>query len=274
MKDKYFCRKVTASPRDQSILIDSELEDKSYVESFGFEWTEIDGFVGKESMLHGHIFGRFLLPKNFFTGKSVVDVGCGNGRIGRLVAPLAEDYIGLDLSDSVYAFPNYLEAKNITLVQASGTNLPLKDNIGDVAICWGVLHHMDKPMQGLDELIRVTKPGGMILIFIYSKGYQARRNFNQFSKNLDQNSSHELLESTSDFLDTWREVDEFYADNLSKSLFMGVKKSREWQIFQWYDGVTPQFHWDLEDELEARFKDEAITFVKTQDGCYRIIKNE
>ena len=112
------------------------------------------------------------------------------------------------------------------------------------------------------------------MIFIYSKAYQARQNFNQFSKNLDQNSSHDLLESTSDFLDTWREVDEFYANNLSKSLFMGVKKSREWQIFQWYDGITPQFHWDLVDELELNFKNNAIDFVKTQEGCYRITKNE
>ena len=53
---------------------------------------------------------------------------------------------------------------------------------------------------------------------------------------------------------------------------MGVKKSREWQIFQWYDGITPQFHWDLEDELELNFKNNAIDFVKTQDGCYRIMK--
>ena len=91
---------------------------------------------------------------------------------------------------------------------------------------------------------------------------------------MDHESSHELLESTSDFLDTWREVDEFYANNLSKSLFMGVKKSREWQIFQWYDGVTPQFHWDLEEELELHLRTISIDFVKTQDGCYRIMKNE
>ena len=104
MKDNYFRRKVKSSPHNPNVLIDSELEDKSYVESFGFEWTEIDGFVGKESMLHGHIFGRFLLPKTFLDGKTVVDVGCGNGRIGRLVAPFAREYIGLDLSDSVYAF--------------------------------------------------------------------------------------------------------------------------------------------------------------------------
>ena len=66
-------------------------------------------------------------------------------------------------------------------------------------------------MEGLRELIRVTKPGGIVLIFIYSKAYRARQNLNQFSKNLDHEGSHELLESASDYLDTWREVDEFYA---------------------------------------------------------------
>ena len=50
-------------------------------------------------------------------------------------------------------------------------------------------------------------------------------------KILVQEKGHKLLESVSDCLDSWREVDQFYADNLSKSLFMSVKKSRAWQIF-------------------------------------------
>ena len=71
-----------------------------------------------------------------------------------------------------------------------------------------------------------------------------------------------------------RYLDKYLSDMEDVGLFMGVKKSREWQIFQWYDGITPQFHWDLEDELELNFKNNAIDFVKTQDGCYRITKNE
>ena len=47
-------------------------------------------------------------------------------------------------------------------------------------------------MKGFEELLRVTKPGGSILIFIYSKSYKARRNLNQFSKHLNQESSHDL----------------------------------------------------------------------------------
>ena len=275
MESKYFKRKLVPCQKNSRILLDPEIEGvEGYVESFGFEWTKIDGFIGKESMSHGHIFGRFLLPPDFFEGKLVVDVGCGNGRIGRLVAPHCREYIGLDLSESVYAFPSYLDTQNITLVRASGTNLPVVDILSEVTICWGVLHHMDDPKKGLKELFRVTKPGGTILIFIYSNAYHGRKNLNQFSKNLNQEQSHELIESVSDYLDSWREVDKFYADILSRNLFMSVKQSREWQIFQWFDGITPQFHWAFQDELEDFLNTEDIEFLKPQEGCYRITKRD
>lgn len=271
MKNKdFFNRPLNKCEKNERVLIDSELKNQEYVGTFGFEWTKIDGFVGKEAMSHGHIFGRFFLPKDYFSGKTVIDVGCGNGRIGRLIAPFCADYTGCDLSESVYAFPSYLESENITLVRASGTNLPISDSMADVSICWGVLHHMDEPMKGLEELLRVTKPGGEILIFIYSQGYDARKNLNQFSKRLEEKKKFEVIEATSDMLDGWREVDRFYADNLSANLFMSVKQSREWQIFQWYDGITPEYHWSLEAELDKYFPANDITFRKTHNGCYRI----
>ena len=65
-----------------------------------------------------------------------------------------------------------------------------------------------------------------------------RENLNQFSKSFEEKRKFEIIEGTSDMLDGWREVDKFYADNLSANLFMSVKQSREWQIFQWYDGIT------------------------------------
>ena len=66
------------------------------------------------------------------------------------------------------------------------------------------------------------------------------------------------------------EVDQFYANNLSRSLFMSVKQSRDWQIFQWYDGITPQYHWDLEEEIESAFKKMSFDYKKIQEGCYRV----
>ena len=76
-------------------MIDSELDNFEYVNSFGFEWTKIDGFVGKESMSHGHIFWQIFITKTVFSNKTVIDVGCGNGRIGRIIAPLSAKYFVL-----------------------------------------------------------------------------------------------------------------------------------------------------------------------------------
>ena len=97
------------------------------------------------------------------------------------------------------------------------------------------------PLRVLEELLRVTKTEGRFS-FIYSKGYDARKNLNEFSKKIEENKKFEIISDSSDILDGWREVDKFYADMLSANIFMSVKQSREWQIFQWYDGITPEFH--------------------------------
>ena len=75
MKSEIFKRPLIECNRDDRIFIDSAIKNMDYVNSFGFEWTKIDGFVGKETMSHGHLFGRFLLPSDYFKGKNVFDIG-------------------------------------------------------------------------------------------------------------------------------------------------------------------------------------------------------
>ena len=254
MTSNDFKRNVNPSEIDEKVLIDSELKNSEYVESFGFEWTQIDGFIEKKPcpmviFLEDLCCHKIFSPIELLLMLGVVMVGLEDWLL-----LWHKKYYGLDLSESVYAFPKYLESGEHYSSQGKRTDLPLNNGISDVTICWGVLHHMNEPMKGLNELVRVTKPGGSILIFIYSKAYRARKNLNEFAKNISQEKGHELLESVSDCLDSWREVDQFYANNLSRSLFMSVKQSRDWQIFQWYDGITPQYHWDLEEEIESAFK--------------------
>ncbi len=46
---------------------------------------------------------------------------------------------------------------------------PLPDNHFDYSYSVGVLHHTGDPLQGFRHLVRVTKPGGVIIVSLYSQ---------------------------------------------------------------------------------------------------------
>ncbi|MGH6891759.1 MAG: class I SAM-dependent methyltransferase [Dongiaceae bacterium] len=266
-----FRRTVKQSDRDPDVLVDSKLADTGYVDMFGLEWQTFDGFIGKEVMSHGHLFGRFLLPKDFFSGKAVVDIGCGNGRIGRLIAPLSDSYLGVDLSESVFSFPKYTRRPGtFSLLRASATDLPLEDSCADVTVCWGVLHHVDKPDVAFSELVRITRPGGSILLYVYPEAMDVRMNLNAFMRGLPLNRSKPILDQLSDGLDEWREVDAFYANILASNVALSFKHSRPWQKFQWFDGVTPRYHWSLEKRIEKLAEQFDSRVTTYRPGCFLI----
>jgi SAM-dependent methyltransferase len=220
---------------------------------------------------HGQVFGRFLLPRDFFAGKTVVDVGCGNGRIGRLIAPLADTYVGVELSEAIYAFPKYTRRpREFRLVRASGTDMPLADRIADATLCWGVLHHMDDPDAGFDELVRVTKPGGTILVYVYPPGLDPRSNLNVFMRGLPAERSPAILGRISDAMDRWRDMDPFFGDMLAERIALSFKHAREWQHFQFFDGVMPSYHWSIEERMFERATKVAKRITRHWPGCMRI----
>jgi SAM-dependent methyltransferase len=266
-----FRRELTPSTVDPEVLIDSNLSRSEYVDSFGFEWQHLDTYADKEALSHGHLFGRFLLGRDHFLGKAVVDVGCGNGRIGRIICAQAGSYVGVDLSESVYAFPKLIpRPPSFKLVRASGTDLPLSDAVADVTLCWGVLHHMDDPEAAMRELIRVTRPGGEILVFVYPKHFDARKNLNGLWKFLPTQRQRHHIESISDALDHWNAVDPFFATQLANGLALSFKASRDLQILQWFDGVTPHYHWSLQEQVPAFFSKQGCPGRETYPGCFRI----
>lgn len=264
-----FRREVKKSERDPDVLIDGKLGDAGYVETFGLEWQSFDGFAGKEMMSQGHVFGRFMLPKDFFAGKDVLDVGCGNGRIGRFIAPLCASYTGADLSEAVYAFPKYTQRpERFALLRASATDLPFEDACADVTLCWGVLHHVDEPDKAFAELVRITRLGGTILLYVYPQGLDGRMNLNFYTRGLPLNRNREILDELSDALDEWHEVDGFFAGLLASGMAMSFKQSKPWQKFQWFDGITPRFHWSLEKRVPELAKAAGLQVASYRPGCF------
>jgi SAM-dependent methyltransferase len=119
--------------------------------------------------------GRMLAIQDWFADLGpraiVADVGCGQGRFLRHVAgefPAAK-LIGVDISQQMLSqLPHNVEGRLGTML-----NLPIKDGELDAAFAVESLEHSLLPERAIDELCRVVRPGGQILIIDKHRDRQA-----------------------------------------------------------------------------------------------------
>ncbi len=102
-------------------------------------------------------------------GGVAVDVGCGTGRA---LAPLrvavgaAGVVIALDVTPEMLAVARpKAAAARAALVLADARAFPLPDARADAIFAAGLVHHLPDPGSGLRELARVTRPGGLLVLF-------------------------------------------------------------------------------------------------------------
>ncbi|MFO8009048.1 MAG: class I SAM-dependent methyltransferase [Candidatus Brocadiia bacterium] len=107
---------------------------------------------------------HFGLEPSFYAGKAVLDVGCGPrgslewaGMASRRVGldPLAHRYVGLGL-----------EGQDMSYVSAAAEAMPFCDGSFDVVSAFNSLDHVDDLGQTVRELVRVLRPGGLLLLIV------------------------------------------------------------------------------------------------------------
>ena len=90
-----------------------------------------------------------------FTGKRVLDVGCGRGFVEDMVKAAGGTYFGADFVVSRGGFP---------LVRADAARLPFADASIDVLLCIDASEHFPQPAEAAAEFFRVLKPGGVYFL--------------------------------------------------------------------------------------------------------------
>lgn len=76
--------------------------------------------------------------------------------------------IGMDISEGIYIAKILTgRLKNIALVKGSAINLPFKADLFSFAYSFGVLHHMDSPVSGLMEIVRILKKNSPMFLYLY-----------------------------------------------------------------------------------------------------------
>lgn len=101
-------------------------------------------------------------------GSKVLDLGCGNGRLIKVLEKYDIEYVGLDISDELVKFAKKSFPKHKFIVSDLVTT-PFKENEFDAVLSVATLHHIPggKRAKALEEANRVLKPGGKALISIW-----------------------------------------------------------------------------------------------------------
>lgn len=93
-------------------------------------------------------------------GGVLVDVGCGQGKLYSLVNNGFNRYLGVDavryddLPTPIEFIPFDLDIGKV----------PLPEQVADVVCAVEVIEHLENPRALMRELVRLTKPGGLVIV--------------------------------------------------------------------------------------------------------------
>jgi ubiquinone/menaquinone biosynthesis C-methylase UbiE len=103
--------------------------------------------------VYSRLVGRYITP-----GARVLDAGCGRGGVIEQYWERAEQAVGVDLA-------SLREHRCLSqLVEANLASLPFTSGCFDVVLCSWVLEHLTEPQPVFEELSRVLRPGGHLVI--------------------------------------------------------------------------------------------------------------
>lgn len=94
--------------------------------------------------------------------------GCGVGMYVEHMLPYARRVIGLE-----YDLERAAEAhsRSECIVCAAGERLPFPDQSFDAIVSHEVLEHVQDDRMAVQEMVRVLRPGGRVILFVPNRGY-------------------------------------------------------------------------------------------------------
>ena len=98
--------------------------------------------------------------------QSVLDAGCGTGAVIYILHEKYPDksYTGIDLSEKMIEVAGKKNIDGVTFVQGDCEELPFAGSSFDVVICSQSFHHYTNPQKFFNNVSRVLKPDGRLIL--------------------------------------------------------------------------------------------------------------
>jgi ubiquinone/menaquinone biosynthesis C-methylase UbiE len=119
------------------------------------------------------------IKKHLHQTDSVLELGCGYGRVIKELADNAKTIIGIDnAQDSISMSEKYLSNhKNCDCYYMDANHLTFEESVFDKVLCIqnGISALQVSPEKLVNNMLRLTKPGGKIILSSYSVNFWSQR---------------------------------------------------------------------------------------------------
>lgn len=170
---------------------------------------------------------RYAFAARIASGCSVLDIGSGTGYGTAELALHASRCVGVDASaDAILHAQTHYALTNVDWARASATDMPFRDGVFDLVVCFEVIEHLREWPQLLREARRVLSPRGQLIVSTPNRSFYA-----EARKLSGPNPFHVHEFDYQEFADALREVfphvSIFVEDHTQGVLFRSILPSRQ-----------------------------------------------
>lgn len=90
----------------------------------------------------------------------LIDVGCGQGRLHDFLDLSKQKYTGVD----IIHYPDFPEGCQFIQSNLDTCHINVSDNYADITCSLETIEHLENPRAFIRELVRITKPGGALVV--------------------------------------------------------------------------------------------------------------
>jgi ubiquinone/menaquinone biosynthesis C-methylase UbiE len=153
------------------------------------------GYSYKSPAVIAGFVGRYISEKD----GPILDAGAGTGLIGETLALMGYSrLVALDLSPGMLEVARKKKVYSDLRQMVLGEHLDFPDNTFEAIVCAGTFTLGHAPPQSLNELVRITKPGGFIIFSLRCDGNNGD-DFISMQETLEKEEKLRLAEKTEPF---------------------------------------------------------------------------
>ena len=234
-----------------------------YADSFGYQWTH---FQWEREVDGSEYFAISDQTPDSLREKTVLDAGCGGGRVSRVMAQHCRRLIGLDFTIAVDRARTHTRSlSQCEFVQGDVLRPPLAEEAFDYVWSHGVLHHTSDTHAGVCALSRVVKPGGVLQIVLFLKAWAPLRITDAMIRTLFRRLPYKAGVRVCEMMGALRHLP---AARFWKRFFwFSLQPSTELRTCCNFDWYMPRYHHEhTVEEVKSWFRDGGFTRVHYMNG--------